>query len=462
MDALELQQIARLCGGRVVGDGSVKCAGVATDSRAAVAGNLFIALSGVNFDGHDYVSEAMRKGAVAAMVAANEADRWPIANLVIVEDTLAGLQQFAAGYRAGLPLRVVGVTGSNGKTSTKQMCLAVLQVGFQAAATSGNLNNHIGVPLTLLSFSPELDYGIVEMGMNHPGEIAPLAAMAAPEVGIITNIGRAHIEFFDDRAGIAREKGALLRQLDSDGLAIIPAACDYRDELLNEVAAPSLTVGFDSGDIQASEVTASDDGMLFRVMVDGQSARCRLPLPGEHMVANAMLAIAAGWRAGISLADCCEALQQMEPVAGRLSRRTIAGISVFDDSYNANPDSILAALQVLKSARGNRKWVVLGAMAEQGKHTEASYAEVGMACGHANISGLITIGAETSTMLEAAVKAGTGKTALADEPVQAAEILDSWVAEGDTVLVKGSRSAALEKVIDEFTRLQQQVQGGVT
>jgi len=298
MDATHIQLLARWAGGSLPG-GDALVSRVCTDSRKLEKGDLFVALRGENFDGHRFVDQAVKLGAAGAVVergwgvqggaeaphsktqSASTAVSFP---LIRVEDTLAALQKMAAEYRRTLPLRVIGLTGSSGKTSTKDFTKAVLGERFRVMATEGNLNNHIGVPLTLLSASSADEIGIVEMGMNHPGEIAPLAAMAGPSVGMITNIGTAHLEFMGSREGIALEKGRLAEALPEDGWLIQNAKDDFARSIAARSKARAVFTGIGGGDVSAEVMETGLTGSRFVARCGDEVAEVFLPVPGVHMI----------------------------------------------------------------------------------------------------------------------------------------------------------------------------------
>ena len=451
MDPLSLSEIAAMSGGALRADSGALVTRVSKDTRSLEPGDLYVALRGGNFDGHEFVATAAERGAAAALV-----DRDVSAPagfpLVRVGDTLVALQSLAAAWRDRLPLRCVGITGSSGKTSTKEFTAAVLGARFRVSKTQGNLNNHIGVPLTILGATTADQAAVWEMGMNHPGEIAPLAALARPDAGIITNIGVSHIEFFaDGRDGIAHEKTELLRAVHPDGAALIPAEDDYLDTLVARAAGRRvIRCGLtDSADVRASHLRLHADRTMFRAHGFGESVEATVPAVGEHMVRNALLALAAGLEFGLSLEEAAAGLAEARLTGGRLEQKTIRGVRVLDDTYNANPDSVEAALRTLAALpTGGRRIAVLGRMGELGAHADAGYARVGRAAAaHAQV--LVTVGPETAPLAAAARNTGLVPHEVATT-AEAAALLRELAREGDLVLVKGSRSARMEHVIADF------------
>lgn len=453
MNPTTVEQIAAWAGGRLLGAPGVQVRRVVTDSRAVQAGDLFVALKGDRFDGHDFIAAVTARGATGCLVQVGCGERPPGLATVEVGDTLAALQSLASAWRSTLPARVVGITGSSGKTSTKDFTHAILSSRRTGWCTQGNLNNHIGVPLTLLAGGVGDAFAVVEMGMNHAGEIAPLAAMARPEVGIVTNVGVAHIEYLGSREAIAREKGALVAALPAGGTAVLPAEDDFLS-LLEELATGRiLTAGLGRGDVQAVDVAPVQGGSRFALIHEGQRVEVELGVAGLHMVRNAALAAAAALALDLPLEAAAEGLRGMKLTRGRMEQRVVRGVEFLDDTYNANPDSMKAALATLAQwpARG-RRIAVLGRMGELGSHAREGHAAVGRAAG-AGIDWLLTVGAEADGIAAAAREGGCPEVAHFEDTTAAARALAEVLEEGDVVLVKGSRSARMEQVLEEVARL---------
>src|SRR6184192_2302671 len=296
MNPLPLSQIAKFAGASLSsGDGSVMIDRLSTDSRTLKPGELFVALRGDNFDGHNFVESAAKAGAAGAIVESNWKGKLPETfALIRAEDTLRAYQELAANYRKSLALRVVAITGSNGKTSTKDFAAAVLARRFQVTKTQGNFNNHVGLPRTILEATSRDEVAVWEIGMNHPGEVAALAKVAAPDAGIITNIGVAHIEFMGSRERIAGEKGALAEAVGAEGTVILNADDPFTREIAARTRGKVILAGTTAGTIRASEVNQSGSGTDFTILEDAHRCREQLPVPGLHMVQNALLAVAAG------------------------------------------------------------------------------------------------------------------------------------------------------------------------
>lgn len=452
MNAIPLHEIAEMCGGVALGDANPLLSNISKDTRTLQAGDLYLALRGSQHDGNVHAAKAVEVGAAAVLIdEASVLDRLPQGfPAIIVPDSLVALQRLAASWRDRLALKVVGITGSSGKTSTKEFTAAILSARYQVVKTAGNLNNHIGVPLSILQASTSDGAAVWEIGMNHPGEIAPLAALVRPDLVVVTNIGVAHIEHLGSREAIADEKGALVEAVAAEGVVVLPAEDDFVDRLAARAQARVIRTGLSQGAVTASEIQMMTDGCRFLLHADGETRVARLAVPGRHMVANALLAVAVGLESGISLEECAEALAEVRLAGGRLARRQIRGITVWDDTYNANPDSMEAALQTLGAVpTDGRRIAVLGAMGELGSHAEAGYHRVGRAAAKfAHI--LIVVGSETGSLRDSAHAAGLADTHLVGDVEEAAHLLRTLTREGDVVLVKGSRGAGMERVIKTF------------
>jgi UDP-N-acetylmuramoyl-tripeptide--D-alanyl-D-alanine ligase len=450
MDSTSFEKIAQWAGGTLAAGGPQgTVTSVCTDSRALKAGDLFIALRGEKFDAHTFVAEAARRGAAGAIVEEFPAELPAGFVVILVPNTLQALQQLAAGYRRILPMQVIGLTGSNGKTSTKDLTASVLGENFQVTKTEGNFNNHIGLPLTLLKARAADQLAVVEMGMNHPGEIAPLTVLAAPEVGIITNIGMAHIEHMGSREAIAQEKGTLAEALPPSGTLILSAHDDFSESITARTKADVVLAGIGKGEVFASDLQVQANGTKFVLHADGRSAEAALPVPGEHMVRNAVLAVAAGRVFGLSLEEAAAGLAKLHLTKGRLEQKVIRGIQVLDDTYNANPDSVAAALRTLASMPAvGRRIAVLGRMGELGPEAERGHRLVGEVAAQAHLDAVIGVGEEAQWITEAAWRGGVEKVVRVDTTEEATKVLRDLVKAGDLVLIKGSRSARMERIVE--------------
>jgi UDP-N-acetylmuramoyl-tripeptide--D-alanyl-D-alanine ligase len=457
MNPTKLKQIAAFAEGRLSACADdVLIARVSTDSRTLRAGDLFVALRGENFDGHNFVGAAAEAGAAGAIVDAGWEGRVPEGFAIVrAPDSLVAYQTLSANYRKSLPIKVLAITGSNGKTSTKDFAASVLGRRFRVTKTEGNFNNHVGLPRTILEATSEDQIGVWEIGMNHPGEVAALARIAAPDVGIVTNIGVAHIEFMGSREAIAKEKGALAEAVGPQGTVILNADDSFSTEIAKRTQARVLFAGTREGTVRATDIQQSAEGSEFTILEGAHRCRAQLPVPGLHMVQNALLAVAAGRVFGLSLEDCANGLAAAPLTKARLQIKEVQGVRFLDDSYNANPDSMKAALRTLKELDVDGKRIaVLGEMRELGTESERGHREVGQAAADLEIDRLIAIGEIGSSIATAAKRAGLEQSVSVKSTTEAAELLTEIVEPGDLVLVKGSRTARTERVIEEFARRQ--------
>ncbi len=455
MDSLSLDQIAQFAGAvRQNGQGDRCVTRLSTDSRTLQPGDIFVALRGDNFDGHKFVHQAQERGAAAALIEQSWSGKpSPNFSLLRVADTLVAYQQIAARYRRSLGLQVVAITGSNGKTSTKDFTASVLARRLRVAKTEGNFNNHVGLPRTILEATGQDAVGVWEIGMNHPGEIAPLAQLAQPDVAIITNIGIAHLEFMGSREAIAREKGDLAASLGGEGTLILNSGDEFAEAIAQRTAARVIFAGLERGDLQAREIVQTARGAEFSILEGAHHCHAVLPVPGLHMVQNALLAVAAGRVFGLSLEECAAGLAAAPLTRARLQIKNIHGVQFIDDSYNANPDSTKAALRTLAELETDgRRIAVLGAMAELGAESLQGHEEVGRVAASLGIDQLIALGKGSSAIAAAARAAGLTKSQVVASAGEAAELLSAETRPGDLVLVKGSRAARTEQVLEEFEK----------
>jgi len=429
----------------VAGSGSAQVDSVFTDTRKPVRNGLFIALKGENFNGDMFAENALVAGASVAIVHQWMGGEVPAGKAVItVPDTLFALQRLAHWWRSKLDIPVVCITGSNGKTSTKDFTAAVLSQAFNVNATKGNLNNHIGLPLTVLSTEESHTAAIYEIGMNHGGELSPLCEIARPKYGIITNIGTAHIEFLGSREAIAEEKGTLARYLPEDGLLFTPAGCDFNEYFRARTKARLVPVGNGRGLVRAENHRPQADGTRFTLVIDGEeSAEVFIPVLGKHMITNALLAAALGWKMGISTEKIAIGLSSANLTSGRMRRIKWDGITLLDDTYNANPESMEAAIDTLAEMEipeGAQRIAVLGKMGELGVHSEEAHLRIGK---FATAKGLrlIAVGEGAEGIAEG------GDAPHFPDIHKAADWLLENSRPGDVILFKGSRTAAIEKVL---------------
>lgn len=440
MIRMGLAEAAAAIGAQCLGD-DVEFRGCHTDSRTLVAGSLFVALRGPNFDGHRYVAAARSRGARAALVSDLRAYDLPVMR---VDDTVHGLGALAHHWRRGHRMPMVAITGSNGKTTVKEMVASILRQRGRVLATRGNLNNEIGVPLTLLGLSPNDRAAVIEMGANHGGEIRRLCEMARPSVGVITQCAPAHLEGFGSIEGVARAKGEIFDSLPADGVAVINADDPFA-EYWREVAGGRRIVTFAmeaEADVSATWMPSGAAGRVILATPLG-SIETDLRLPGRHSAMNAAAAAAAAIAVGAGLEAIEAGLAGMTAVAGRLQPTAIAsGLEVIDDTYNANPASLDVALEVL-CARPGLHWLVLGDMAELGPESDRFHADAGRAAKAAGVDELLCLGAGT----RATVAAFGARGQHFESPDALVESLQQELAPPAAVLVKGSRSMEMERVV---------------
>lgn len=444
MTARTLGMLARAVGGELVGD-DTQFESVATDSRSLQRGQLFVALQGPSFDGHEFVAAAQTAGAVGAMVSRRVSVVLP---QVVVDDTRRALGAYAHAWRMQFGYPVVGLTGSNGKTTTKEMIAAILSRRGPVLATRGNLNNDIGVPMTLLGMDGSHVAAVIEMGANHLGEIGTLTSLADPTVALVTNAGPAHLEGFGSLEGVARGKGELYQGLRGDARAVInvddpwsPLWREFASE--RDITTFAVDNAADFRALPASVAAAGKGGQSFTLSSPAGEHLVQLPVPGMHNVRNAVAAIAAAVTAGAAVTDAVAALAEFQPVAGRLVTRALpGGGALIDDTYNANPASAAAAIQVLAGRPGQR-WLVLGDMGELGADAEALHAAVGEHARASGIDRLFTLGRIARA---AAAAFGDGATHF-DNLDDLLATLGTQLPADLTVLVKGSRSMRMERVV---------------
>jgi UDP-N-acetylmuramoyl-tripeptide--D-alanyl-D-alanine ligase len=443
------QLTASIPGARMTRDASFE--GVSTDSRSVPAGALFVALRGETFDAHDFLDQVVAKN-VAAVVVDKLPENFPLPALV-VPDTLAALGRIGNAWRSQFAMPVIGVTGSNGKTTVKEMIAAILaaSVGEEARlATQGNLNNEIGVPLTVMRLTAAHKAAVVELGMNHPGEIARLAAIAAPTVALVNNAQREHQEFMHTVEAVARENGSVFAALPAQGVAMFPGDDEYTDlwrGLAGEHAV--LTFGLSEAcDVRAS-YTPNSFGSDLQVTSPQAQFTIKLAAAGEHNVRNALAACACALAAGIGQDAIVRGLEAFAPVSGRLQRKQAAnGATVIDDSYNANPDSVRAAIDVLAQSAAPRI-LVLGDMGEVGTQGPEFHEEIGAYAASRGIETVLVTGALARHM----TGAGAQHFAQFDDLLAA---LDKQLGSKSdaTVLVKGSRFMKMERVVQHLVQTQ--------
>jgi len=458
---LSAEEILKATGGAPLRGGPCwSCRGISTDTRTLAAGDLFIALAGENFDGHDYLAKAAERGAAGLLIRTDAAKKLAMAPegipVIAVQDTLKALGDIARNWRQRFPIPVVAITGSSGKTTTKEMVAAIASRTRNTLKTEGNLNNRIGVPLTLLRLRKNHEIAVVEMGTNSPGEIAMLAAIALPDVGLITNIGPAHIEGLGSLDAIREEKGSLFEVMAGRGAAILNHDDPAIGVLAGLLQGKRVTFGLGpDAAITARRVeTVGPEGVRFDLVIDGIGAPVFLAAAGEHNVRNALAAAAAAWTLGFDRSQIAAGLAAFRPVPGRTEIRQLGnGAHLVIDTYNANPASVREALKTLQGLRGNGKAVVImGDMLELGERSEEWHEEIGALLANTDIQDLFLKGSLTKALAAGAIRMGfpAERIAFFDDPQQVVSSLRSRLKKGDWVLIKGSRKMKMEAVAENM------------
>ena len=426
---------------------------VCTDSREAAADGLFFALTGDKFDGHNFLDDVAAK-AVAAIVARRGKlpagfSKCPV---ILVDDTRKALGRLAARYRRDYAIPVIAVGGSNGKTSTKDLLGAALSPAGPVLSSEASFNNEIGVPKTLLRLEKTHRVAVVEAGTNHPGELEPLLDMISPKMGIITNIGHEHLEFFGDLDGVAKEEGALAETLPKDWTLFLNGDDPWADALAKRTAARVVRAGLGSAnDWRASGIQLQDSGVRFRVSGPGgaHDGEYAIRLLGRHQVTNALLAIAAAAELGAGAESIRRGLAECAPAKMRLQLRVFKGVRVLEDCYNANADSMTAALRALAEMPANgRRIAVLGGMGELGAQSAPAHAGAGALAAQLGVDCLITVGSEAGGIAAAAREHGLVNIVETPDAQAAARLVAARARPGDSILIKASRSMKLERVLE--------------
>jgi UDP-N-acetylmuramoyl-tripeptide--D-alanyl-D-alanine ligase len=426
--------------------------GYSIDSRTVGPGELFFAVKGERLDGHDFVGAALARGAVAAVARKDQLHRFPgNMKLLPVDDTLIALQTLATAVRKlwGKPL--IGVTGSAGKTTTKEAIAHVLASKFRVLKSEGNFNNHFGLPLMLLKLEPEHDLAVIEMGMSHAGEIRALAKIAHPEIGVVTNVAPVHLEFFDSLAGIARAKYELIESLPSNGTAVLNADDEYVSHFGRDYKGRVIKYGTTfAADVSAENVQSKGaEGSEFDVVVAGTRHYTHLPLVGEHNVLNALAAVAVSIACGIKASDAIAALATLKPADKRGQVLQLGNITVINDCYNSNPKALKAMVDALCAMKAARRIVVAGEMLELGPAAEALHRESGSHMGEKKIDVLIGVRGLAHALVDGAQQAGMRAEFVAT-PEEAGEWLARETRDGDVVLLKASRGVKLERALETW------------
>ncbi|MGZ5569040.1 MAG: UDP-N-acetylmuramoyl-tripeptide--D-alanyl-D-alanine ligase [Limisphaerales bacterium] len=460
MEPRTLQYVAEACQGELkVATPGTTVSRICTDSRQAQAGDLFFALAGERFDAHEFLPQVLETDVAALVVEKAKIERIgsraPFPSIE-VDDTRKALGRLASRYRRDFDLPIVAVAGSNGKTTTKELIASVLRQKKPTLWSEASFNNDIGVPLTLLKLEKVHQAAVLEIGTNHPGELAPLAFMVAPRYAVVTNIGREHLEFFGDLGGVAREEGAVAEAVPAGGVVFLNGDNVWSEAIARRTRARVIKVGLnDKNDYRASDVKLSEHGVSFLVhsragKVDGEY---RLKLLGRHQVVNALFAIAVGDELGLGHAEIARGLSECAPPKMRMQFWSAKGVGVLDDAYNANADSMLAALETLREMPARaRRVAVLGDMAELGNEAAAAHSEVGEKAASLKIDQLFAVGHLASGIAAAARKKGLKNVTEFTDVEEAGNQIKQFVHEGDLVLVKASRAMKMERIVEQLIR----------
>lgn len=450
---MKIREMIKVTGGRLISgspETDIDPAGISTDSRTVGAGQFFLPLKGNNFDGEEFIESAFKKGATGTFTTQYSIPNTQYDKVIIrVKDTTDALQKLAHYNRMRFGVPVIGITGSNGKTTVKDMIAKVLSYKFNVLKNEGTKNNHIGVPLTLLKMNNSHDMCVVEMGTNHHGEIRLLAGIASPTVAVITNIGPSHLEFLRNLKGVFAAKREILEILNRDSLAVINGDDEYLSTIKNKVF-KIMRFGFNvTNDFHASGISADDSNIKFTL---NDRSPFTLNLLGAHNVSNALAAIAVAYNFDISYLDTKKALSEYSPASMRLNARQMGDVTVIDDAYNSNPLSMKSAIETLAEYPAKGRWIVSADMLELGQREEEFHKVIGEAIARSSFSGLITFGRLSRHTSLRALECGMDKNRVwhCSDRAKIVDILKKSIASGDAVLIKGSRAMKMEEVIENL------------
>jgi UDP-N-acetylmuramoyl-tripeptide--D-alanyl-D-alanine ligase len=447
-----LAELARAIGATLPAAHDALIEGWSVDSRTIRPGELFFALKGPRFDGHDFVGEALARGAVGAVVERSlPGVQGP---LLVVPDTQRALEAAGSWARDRFQGRVIAVTGSAGKTTTKDAIAELLGTAMEVARSEGNLNNHVGVPLSLLRLPEQAGAAVLELAMNHAGEIRRLAALARPEIGVVTNVGHAHVGFFESLDQVALAKRELIESLPPHGVAVLNADDERVAAFAQVHPGLVLTFGFsERADVRAEDVSFGAEGSRFRV----GNVWFECPLPGRHGVMNVLAALAVARLFGLPLERLRDAVRKLEAGGMRGRRLMHRGVLILDDCYNSNPEALRAMLETLAATPARRRIAVLGEMLELGRWAEALHREAGRRVVECGLDVLVGIRGAARFLVEEAVRAGMppGAAFFFEDPVEAGRFLRGLLREGDAVLFKGSRGVQVERALQEYLRAEE-------
>jgi len=460
---LSIEEVLKATRGKLLqGEGNTSFQGISTDSRTVTEGELFIALKGSRFDGHHYVLEALEKKAGGVVIEEEKVGdiRWNgyrAKAVIAVKDTLFALGNIALDWRRKYRTPLVALTGSNGKTTTKEMIAACLETTFPILKTKGNLNNLIGLPLTLLTLTEKERVVVLEMGMNVPGEIRRLTEIAEPDVGLITNIQKVHLEGMESLERLKEEKGELFRKMRRDGTILVNQDDPRVVELASDYPGQKITFGIEHpAEVMAKEIRLGGaEGTFFTLILEGEAMEMHLRLLGRHFIPNALSAIAVACLFGVEVKQVKEALENFQSIPMRMEIVPLkGGKTLINDAYNANPHSMGLALETLVEAKGEgRAIAVLGDMLELGNFTKEAHEQLGEKVSELSIDFLLALGEEAPIVVESAIRHGfpLERVRVVESHSEAISILKQMIQNGDWILVKGSRRMAMEKIVEGLT-----------
>ena len=436
--------------GEARGSAYGKFTGICTDTRTVQQGDLFIPLVGEKFDGHDFIEQAIKNGAIG--IISSRAHILVPTNVIVidVEDTLTALQDLARFHRQRFSIPVVAITGSNGKTTTKDMTAAILASRLKVLKTEANYNNEIGLPLTLLQLTAQHEVAVVEMGMRGKGQILQLANIALPTVAVITNVGETHIELLGSIEEIAAAKGELLQVIPQNGLIILNGDDPYVRVMAKQVSSRIILFGLEQADIRADHIETSTKGMNFTCHTAQRSFTAEIPTVGKHNIYNALAAIAVGLEVGLGFDDICSGLNNFTASPMRLHIEELGDYVVINDAYNASPMSMSAAIDTLVAVAKNRKVAVLGDMLELGHIKIEAHRQIGQKLAKCHIDIVVTVGELARHIAEAASDQGVDVALAYDSHDAASAALMTIIQPGDTILIKGSRGMKMENMVKMF------------
>jgi UDP-N-acetylmuramoyl-tripeptide--D-alanyl-D-alanine ligase len=460
---LSIEEVLKATRGKLLqGEGNTSFQGISTDSRTVTEGELFIALKGSRFDGHHYVLEALEKKVGGVVIEEDKVGdiRWNgyrAKAVIAVKDTLFALGNIALDWRRKYRTPLVALTGSNGKTTTKEMIAACLETTFPILKTKGNLNNLIGLPLTLLTLTEKERVVVLEMGMNVPGEIRRLTEIAEPDVGLITNIQKVHLEGMESLERLKEEKGELFRKMRRDGTILVNQDDPRVVDLASDYPGQKITFGIEHpAEVMAKEIRLGGaEGTFFTLILEGEAMEIHLRLLGRHFIPNALSAIAAACLFGVEVKQVKEALENFQSIPMRMEIVPLkGGKTLINDAYNANPHSMGLALETLVEAKGEgRAIAVLGDMLELGNFTKEAHEQLGEKMSELSIDFLLALGEEAPIVVESAIRHGfpLERVRVVESHSEAISILKQMIQNGDWILVKGSRRMAMEKIVEGLT-----------